>query len=90
MRINAHSIYFSYEEAFQILHDRNLYLWEQVLDLLSDAAEESYELTPVEEREGDFVTGNGVEFGETELFWSNQDLDPCDKWEEWNEEVGQK
>ena len=88
MKINSHSVHFSCGEAFQIIHDRNLYLWEQVVDLLADTADEIYSLAPVEGgKRDDSVTGNGIEFDESGMFWSNEDLLPPTKWDEI---VGQK
>ena len=82
MHINSHSVHFTTEEAFQLLHDQDLRLWEQVIDLLADTADELYSRTPVDSREGDWVTGDGIEFDGEGVFWSNKDLPPSSKWEE--------
>ncbi len=82
MFIDSHSVHFSCGEAFQILHDRNLKLWEQGVDLLADVAEEVYSETPIDGKEGDWVTGNGIELESCGVFWSNKDVHPSQKWEE--------
>ena len=88
MRINSHSVHFTTVEAFQLLHDKNLYLWEQVIDLLADTADELYSLTPVlGGKRGDSVVENGIDFDQAGVFWSNEGLFPPTKWEE---VVGQK
>ena len=88
MRVDPHTIHFSSEEIFQVLHDQDLKLWEQVVDLLADTADELYSLTPVVGgKRGDSVIGDGIEFDQAGVFWSNKDLLPPTKWEE---VVGQK
>lgn len=83
MRVDPHTIHFSSEEIFQVLHDQDLKLWEQVVDLLADTADELYSLTPVYGgKRGESVIGNGIEFDEAGVFWSNKDLLPPTKWEE--------
>ena len=46
MRIDYQSVHFTTEEAFQLLHNQDLKLWMQVIDLLADAADDLYSLTP--------------------------------------------
>ena len=83
MYVDSHSVHFSCEEVFQLLHDHDLKLWEQVVDLLADTAEELYSLTPVlGGKRGDSVIENGIEFDQAGVFWSNKDLLPPTKWEE--------
>lgn len=82
MYINAHSLHLTCEEIFQILHDQDLRLWEQVLDLLSNTAEELYTLTPVVGgKRRDSVIENGIQFDQAGVFWSNEDCLYPAKWE---------
>ena len=88
MYVDSHSVHFSCEEVFQLLHDHDLKLWEQVVELVSNTADELYSLTPVVGgKRGDSVIGDGIEFDQAGVFWSNEDLLPPTKWEEL---VGQK
>lgn len=88
MYVDSHSVHFSCKEVFQLIHDQDEKLWEQVLDLVSNTADELYSLTPVVGgKRGDSVIGNGIEFDQAGVFWSNKDLLPPTKWEE---VVGQK
>ena len=83
MYVDSHSVHFSCEEVFQLLHDHDLKLWEQVVDLLAITADELYSLTPVlGGKRGDSVTGDGIEFDQVGVFWSNKDLLPPTKYEE--------
>ena len=73
MYVDSHSVHFSCEEVFQLLHDHDLKLWEQVVDLLADTADELYSLTPVVGgKRGGSVIGNGTMFDEAGVFWSNE------------------
>ena len=58
------------------------------MDLLAITAAELYSLTPVlGGKRGDSVIGDGIEFDQAGVFWSNKDLLPPTKWDE---VVGQK
>ena len=62
---------------------KNLKLWQQVVDLLADTADDIYSLTPVYGgKRGESVIGNGIEFDQAGVFWSNKDLLSPTKWEE--------
>ena len=88
MYVDSHSVHFSCEEVFQLLHDHDLKLWEQVVDLLAITADELYSLTPVlGGKRGDSVIVDGIEFDQAGVFWSNKDLRPPTNWDE---VVGQK
>ena len=73
MRIDYHSVHFTTEEAFQLLHNQDLKLWEQVIDLLADAADDLYSRTPGAKLH-DSVIENGIEFDEEGMYWSNEDI----------------
>ena len=88
MYVNAHTIHFTSEDIFQILHDQDEKLWQQVQDLLANTADELYLLTPVlGGKRGKSVIENGIEFDQAGVFWSNKDYFPPTEWEE---VVGQK
>lgn len=73
MHVNTYSVHFSCQEVFQLLHDHDEQLWEQVLDLLKTTADELYSLTPVVGgKRGSSVIGNGNMFDDAGVFWSNE------------------
>ena len=73
MYVNSYSVHFSSQEVFQLLHDHDEQLCEQVLDLLRTTADELYSLTPVGGgKRGGSVIGNGTMFDEAGVFWSNE------------------
>ena len=83
MKINAHSVHFTTEEVFQLLHDQDLKLWEHVIDLLADTAQELYSKTSVlGGKRGEFVIDDGIDFDQAGVYWSNENLLPPTKWEE--------
>ena len=83
MYVDSHSVHFSCEEVFQLLHDQDLKLREQVMDLLSTSADELYLLTPiVSGKSADSVVGDGIKFDQAGVFWTNKDFLRPAKWDE--------
>ena len=78
MNVDLHSVHFSCEHAFQIIHNKDEKLWEQVIDLLSDSAHDSlvsfYSHYPECLSEKiDSVMDDGIKFDSNGMYWSIAD-----------------